>query len=78
MDDVMPTREQLDAWPNCATPDCDAKACTWSYLDLCFPCGERRLGKAAMIAAYDETHDLTWEEVARIEAAAEGEGEWTN
>lgn len=74
MSDAAPTRRQFDAWPNCATPDCDAKACTWSRLPtLCFPCGELLLGRAAMIAAYDETHDLSWEESARLEALEDAE-----
>jgi hypothetical protein len=28
-------------WPNCATPDCDAKACTVLDADCCFPCTMR-------------------------------------
>lgn len=47
----------LDTWPNCETPDCEYKCCTWSERpDLCAKCGERVLGKHAMDRRYDETH----------------------
>jgi hypothetical protein len=50
-------------WANCATADCPNKACTWADdPERCFPCGERRLGRAAMIAAFNRTHPITWEQ----------------
>lgn len=35
-------------WPNCATPDCEHKACVWAGTGQCYPCSERRLGKSEM------------------------------
>lgn len=53
----------LPYWPNCATPDCPNKTCEWSEMpNLCFKCGEYLLGRAAMIARFDSTHEKTWAE----------------
>jgi hypothetical protein len=57
-------RENLSHWPNCATPDCEYKTCTWSpWPTRCFKCGERLLGRERMIEAYNATHggDGAWE-----------------
>lgn len=53
----------LDAWPNCATPDCGNKSCTWAPRpNLCFPCNERLYGHSQMVAIFNETHDVSWDE----------------
>ena len=44
-------------WPNCATPDCENKCCTWSGTPFCHPCATRRVGKEEMQRRYDTTHD---------------------
>lgn len=46
----------LAAWPNCPTPDCQYKVCTWAGTGLCSPCSERLIGKAEMDRRYNETH----------------------
>lgn len=54
---------EMPWWPNCQTPDCENKACTWSDRpEICFPCGERVLGRDAMIARFNATHDEPWTE----------------
>lgn len=50
-------------WPNCQTPDCPNKLCMWSGLPLCFPCGERAMGREYMMARWTMTHPgISWEE----------------
>ena len=49
-------------WPNCITPDCEYKQCTWSAMEYCFTCCERQVGPQEMIRRYNATHDITWEE----------------
>lgn len=46
----------LRQWPNCPTPDCEYKVCTWARTGLCHPCSVRRLGKAQMDELYEQTH----------------------
>lgn len=55
-DDAEPTEEELAAWPNCDTPDCEYKACTWAGLGLCHPCSVRCVGKAEIDRRYTTTH----------------------
>jgi hypothetical protein len=54
-------------WPNCATPDCGNKQCTWAQTGHCFPCSERIVGREEMIRRYNATHDTTWVETRRDE-----------
>lgn len=42
--------------PNCATADCEHKVCTWASEKYCYPCTEKRHGKAYMDEAYERTH----------------------
>ena len=50
-------QDVLDAWPNCATPDCQNKTCLWAPSpDLCYPCNERFYGKVLMDTQYALTH----------------------
>ena len=44
-------------WPDCATPDCTAKVCTWGSESLCYPHEERLVGKKEMDRRYDLTHE---------------------
>lgn len=73
----MPSNELLEymlaGWPNCTTPDCENKQCTWSDLPYCFPCAERQIGHAEMVRRFDATHDMTWEETKRIEDLEDAE-----
>lgn len=73
----------LDAWPNCATPNCKNKVCTWGSDSLCYPHEERIVGKAEMDRRYNATHErpidqikdgetnLMTKDFAAIEAEAE-------
>jgi hypothetical protein len=54
-------------WPNCETPDCGNKQCTWAGLPLCFPCSKRVVGPDEMIRRYNATHDMTWEQALASE-----------
>lgn len=65
--ELVPSEETLAAWPNCETPDCENKCCTWSRTPFCFPCAERLIGNAELIARYNLTHDLTWEQARELE-----------
>jgi hypothetical protein len=49
--------EYLAEWPNCSTPDCPNKACTWANVTTCYRCAEHELGAAEMERRYAETHD---------------------
>lgn len=60
--------DDFPEWPNCITPDCGNKQCTWANLPHCFPCAERAIGHAELIRRYDAAHDLTWEEAKRLDA----------
>ena len=44
--------EALGDWPNCATPDCENKACLSLNSAFCYPCTRLRDG-------------LTWEQVRK-------------
>ncbi len=57
----------LDFWPNCITPDCEFKCCTWSETPYCHHCAKARLGEAEMIRLYNASHDITWEEAMRLD-----------
>jgi hypothetical protein len=35
------SKENVHLWPNCATPDCEYKACTVLDSTHCFPCTMR-------------------------------------
>ena len=59
-------------WAACTTPDCGNLQCTWAGLPFCYPCSERRLGKAEMDRRYDATHERTLEQL-ESEIAAYGE-----
>lgn len=77
MSDNKLLEEMLVGWPNCTTPDCEHKQCTWSGTPFCFPCAERWLGHAEMVRLFDATHDLTWEETKRLETAEDAvESDW--
>ena len=53
----------MGGWPNCATPDCENKACLSLNSPYCYPCTRLRDG-------------LTWEQVqAEIEANREEAGD---
>ncbi len=65
----MPYQTTLTAWRNCTTPECENKCCTWSGTTVCFPCAQRLLGKAELIARYNKTHDITWAEATALDAA---------
>jgi len=57
-----------ELWPNCATPDCGGKACTWATLPkLCARCCKLIVGEADMIRRWNETHDISWDEAKRLE-----------
>lgn len=61
----------FEDWPNCETPDCENKQCTWARLPYCFPCSERMVGKEEMIRRFNATHDMTWEQAKAAEEAEE-------
>jgi hypothetical protein len=65
---IRPHPDTLEEWPNCETPDCEYKQCTWSGTPLCFPCAEREVGHSVMVALYNLTHDITWEEAHRLDS----------
>lgn len=48
--------ELLSTWPNCASPDCPNKVCTWADDKFCYPCAERVHGKPYMREAFTKTH----------------------
>lgn len=54
--------DEWPEWPNCSTPDCQYKVCTWVSDKFCFKCMEKQIGKAEMICIYNATHDHKWEE----------------
>ncbi len=51
-----PPPTSLEAWPNCATPDCKNKRCIWSGEKECYQCCVRKVGKAEMDRRYEVTH----------------------
>jgi hypothetical protein len=56
--------DDLDAWPNCAVPDCENKACRWAGTARCHPCSVRLVGEAEMDRRYFATRmsatDRSW------------------
>jgi hypothetical protein len=51
----------LDAWPNCAMPDCGNKCCTWSRTVYCFPHAEELIGREELICRYNASHERPWD-----------------
>ena len=43
-------------WPNCPTPDCQFKVCTWAGTGRCSPCSKAKLGEVEMQRRYNATH----------------------
>jgi hypothetical protein len=60
---------EVPEWANCSSPDCPNKVCTWASDYHCFKCCEWCKGKPWMIARYEATHDMTWEEATRDDDA---------
>jgi hypothetical protein len=60
MSETFDEQTLLDGWPNCTTPDCQYKACTWADVDWCFQCAVCRLGRSEVIRRYDATHERPW------------------
>ena len=54
--------DNLDEWPNCVTPDCQYKVCTWASDTHCFQCTKRLYGMEYMILMYNITHKHPWHE----------------
>jgi hypothetical protein len=53
----------LTEWPNCETPDCFLKQCTWAGLPHCYPCCEKDLGRPRMQRIWEATHpEYVWKE----------------
>lgn len=57
---LLASYDPLTDWPNCATPDCEWKVCTWAHPSLCGCCAKAILGDVEMIRRYDATHEHTW------------------
>jgi len=70
----VPLAGMLAVWPNCTTPDCDNKQCTWADVPYCFPCAERRVGREEIVRRYNATHDLTWDQATALDQAEEHNG----
>ncbi len=53
--------EHFPRWPDCSTPECPSKVCTWGSADKCYICEEQIVGKKEMRRRYDITHERPWE-----------------
>jgi hypothetical protein len=65
-EDILDLDRLAREWPNCTTPDCPNKQCTWSGLTLCHPCAVRAIGEGEMVQRFNATHDITWDEATRL------------
>lgn len=74
-DDQM-DREELAEWPNCETPDCMLKQCTWAGVPLCYPCAENKLGRQHLIERWIHTHTQPW--LSPPYAEGQGHQWWAN
>ena len=62
LDDILASYNPLADWPNCETPDCEAKVCTWAHRTKCGRCAGREIGEDEMRRRYDATHEhsMAW------------------
>lgn len=53
--------DDLDTWPNCATPDCEYKCCTWSGTVYCAIHAQESIGPDELTRRYNATHERPWD-----------------